>query len=66
MMKYFVDSLFLLFAIDLLISHITGYVAADKGDSGVYICTANGVSATFTLSIEGPPSDGTYITHPMH
>ena len=39
-------------------------VAADEGDSGVYICTANGVSGTFTLSIEGPPSDGTYITSP--
>ena len=38
--------------------------AADEGDSGVYICTANGVSGTFTLSIEGPPPDGTYITSP--
>ena len=41
-------------------------VAADEGDSGVYICTANGVSATFTLTIEGSPSDGTYISLPMH
>ena len=41
-------------------------VAADEGDSGVYICTANGVSSTFTLSIEGPPPDGTYISHRMH
>ena len=32
-------------------------VAADEGDSSVYICTANGVSATYRVTIEDPPSD---------
>ena len=40
-------------------------VEADEGDSGVYICTANGVSANFRVTIEDIP-DGTYISHPMH
>ena len=50
----------------LLSTGILEIVAADQVDSGVYICTANGVFATFTLTIEDTPSDGTYISHHMH
>ena len=48
--------------VTVVVSRGLEIVAVAEGDSGVYMCTANGVSANFTLTIEDTP-DGTYIYH---